>query len=497
MTIRINFIALLVLSCAALTPARPLHIGTGQPYANIQDAAAASQPGDTIYVHAGTYAAYQYAANWHGAPNQWIVITRYKQDTIAIRGGWQFSSSSYLRFEHLTFRANAQFPGRLFHIDNGGSCATQSHHIDIDSCGFFDAADPQNSAFKFGGVDTFTVRRCHFQNGAAGAFDFNADHVGVISDNLIENFVTGGHIKGGASFITMERNTFLNASVSTWVAFELGGDTGTQFYCQGSTTEVTNLNFYSNVVIGGYRGLALSSAVNCNVVNNTFYSCGQATMRFLITSSTYPLEKGNIVANNLFVFGSASAYMNGGTQPADAASFANNIYYSIASPTFNGPYWDAELDSMKDRNPINLGSTTPMFIDSAAHDFHLADASPAIAAGATVTEPALDYYGNVFHAKRCIGAVEYHASTAQVSEAIITSSTLQVYPNPATTSLTIGLRDGTIKSVRIRNIMGQDVTPTVIQSSGSLDLSGLQAGVYFVTAATRERINVQRFTIMK
>jgi hypothetical protein len=484
---------------ATISHARPLHMGAGQPYANIEAAAAAAQPGDTIFVHQGLYAAYQFVSNWHGAPGRTIVVTRYNADTMGISGSWQFSICSYIRFEHLTFRATAALPGRVFHVENGGSCTTQSHHIEVDSCQFFDCADPQNSAFKFGGVDTFLVTHCFFKNGKAGAFDFNACHAGLISENLIEDFVTGGHIKGGATNITMQRNTFLNASVSTWVAFELGGDTGTQFYCPGSTTEVSDLNFYSNVIIGGYRGLALSSAVNCNVVNNTFYSCGQATLRFLITSNTYPTLAGNKVYNNLFVFGAASAYINGGDVQSNAAIMSHNIYYSIANATFNGPYWDTpQLDSVKEKNALTPGSGVKVLVDTAAHDFHLVPGSPAIAAGIEVDEPKVDYYGNVFKSPRSIGAAEYGSGPAGIAAGMQVRGGMIVYPNPASTAIAVLIPDGEVATITVRNTLGQVMMPaTHTRGSAAIDLTRLSPGFYFISSTTPSGTRVMRVTVMK
>ena len=104
-----------------------VHLGPGQAFANIQAAATAQaiQPGDTVYLHAGSYAGYQ-GLTLKGAPNAWIVLKPYQQDLIDISGTWQFISCAYLHFENLNFKANAAHPGRLFSVDNGGSCTTQS-----------------------------------------------------------------------------------------------------------------------------------------------------------------------------------------------------------------------------------------------------------------------------------------------------------------------------------------------------------------------------------
>lgn len=426
--------SLLLLSAACLAQ---VHLGPGQAYPNIQAAvsAGAVQPGDTVFLHAGSYQGYQGISALKGTNANRIVITRYQNDPIDISGGWQFISCEYIKFLNLNFKGNALYPGRLLSIDNNGSCATQSRYIVVDSCSFVNTTDAAAiTAFKFGGVDDFEVTNCIFRDiPVCEAMDYNVCHNGLIRGNLFENCLSGGHIKGGASNITMERNIFINASKNGWVAFELGGDTGAQFYCPGDDFEVKNLNFYSNIIIGGYRGLALSSAIDCKVVNNTFYNCGQATMRFLTTSVLYPALTGNKVENNLFAFGT-SAYFNGGIQPPGAATFSNNIYYSIINTTFNGPYWDTpDLNAIKDPNPLNYGSGTPMFVNGSGYDFNLVAGSPAIGNGKAETEPATDFYGKPFSAvARSIGAIEAVPTTGidEKTEAD-TPDHVIIYPNPA------------------------------------------------------------------
>ncbi len=476
---------LFVLLLASFHTQAQVHLGINQPYPNIQAAANANaiQPGDTVYMHAGLFTGYQFITNLNGSPNHWIVIRAYQPNTISISGTWQFVSCRYLKFEQLTFKGTAAEPGRLFTVDNGGSCNTASRHIIVDHCSFTNVTSPTAiAAFKLAGVDSFEVTNCLFKDfPACSGMDFNACSEGLIRGNRIENCQTGGHIKGGGSNITMEQNLFINASSPTWVAYELGGDTGAQFYCPEDDFEVKNLKFYSNIIVGGYRGLALSSARDCQVRNNTFYQCGQATLRFLTTSTLYPTLSGNIVENNLLAFGT-SAYINGGPQPAGAASFSHNIYQSTEQSTFNGPYWDTpDLDAIKDPNPMNFGSTVPMFINASAGDYRLEVGSPAIGSGTLATEPALDFWGQPFSATaRSIGAIESPEKVG--TKAPFTTQTMRLFPNPATDFIEISGVDFEEK-ILIFNALGILVLRT--ENTHPINVSSLVHGLYVLKAGTR------------
>jgi hypothetical protein len=476
---------LLLLSFFATALRAQIHLGPNQAFPNIQAAASANaiQPGDTVYLHAGSYAGYQAVTDLKGTAAQWIVFTRFEQDTIDISGGWQFVRCEYLRFQNLNFKGNAAHPGRLFSIDNGGSCSTQSNHILVNACSFSNTTDAAASvAFKFAGVDYFEVSDNVFEDiPACEAMSYNTCHEGLIRGNRFENCLSGGHIKGGASNITMERNLFINASQPPWVAYELGGDTGAPFYCPGDSFEVKNLKFYSNIIIGGYRGLALSSARECRVVNNTFYNCGQATLRFLTTSNFYPTLDGNTVENNLFAFG-ASAYMNGGPQPAAAANFSHNIYHSILQEPFNGPYWDSPaLDSIKDQHPLIYGAGTTMFLDGPGYDLHLSPGSPAIGHGKPQTEPATDFYGNAFSGPApSIGAVEVTGNT-ETKEAVASRypTHIRLYPNPARDHLEVSC-EGYEGLFEIWSLTGLKLL--AFESGRGISIARLNPGIYFLKA---------------
>ena len=223
----------------------------------------------------------------------------------------------------------------------------------------------------------------------------------------------------------------------------------------------------------------MSSAVDCRVINNTFYNCGQATIRVLTTSVLYPLLSGNIVENNIFAFG-ASAYINGGVQPAGAVSFSNNIYYSIINSNFNGPYWDTpDLDAIKDPNPITYGSTTSIFLDGPNYDFHLITGSPAIGSGKAETEPLYDYYGKAFFTpSRSIGAIESDISTGvKYQDGVFLNDDVNIYPNPAADYLNVDSKRE-FKNIMIYDILG--IKKIEFTSKSRIYIGSLDTGTYFL-----------------
>ncbi|MCX6352371.1 MAG: T9SS type A sorting domain-containing protein [Bacteroidetes bacterium] len=479
-----------------------IHIGKGQTYANIQAAASSIVAGDTVYVHKGSYRGYQGIVGLKGTAAKPIVIIKYKNDTHDINGCWQFQACEYITFKYLNFKANSTASGRMINVDNNGDCATQSKYITFDSCSFSNVTDGASiTAFKFGGVDYFQIINCIFKNiPNCDAFDFNVCHHGLIKGNRIENCLTAGHIKGGASDITMERNIFINASSGQWVTFEFGGDTGPQFYCKGDTFEVKDLRFYSNLIIGGARGFALSSARDCKVVNNTFFNCNGATFRLLNTSSLYPKLRNNIVENNIFAFGS-NAYMNASQQQAGSTHFSNNIYYSLVNTKFKGPYWDTpEMDSVKEQNLKVYTSDTIMFLDTSNRDLHLVNGSPSIATGKAQTAPTIDAFGYLYKTARCVGGVEYNSVLAAM-EVRATKQDFSVYPNPSHTGFITLMGNpshpnSTIKSLQIFGLTGELIYSTTQQQLPlTITTKTFAKGVYILKVLSDDFVEVRKVVV--
>jgi hypothetical protein len=79
------------------------------------------------------------------------------------------------------------------------------------------------------------------------------------------------------------------------------------------------------------------------------------------------------------------------------------------------------------------------------------------------------------------------ATTLQTQAA----KTINIYPNPANTYLTIDVQEPTL--ISIYNIMGQVVETQTITTPHTIDISRFEAGVYFVNAANGQTLRFVKF----
>ena len=461
-----------------------INIGPGQTYPNIVGAAAVALPGDTIYLHAGLYSGYQYTAGLSGSKNNWIIITRYKNDIIGISGMWQFSSMAYVKLEKLNFSATVSEPGRLLNIDYGAGCPTISHSIIIDSCSFLNTGDAwPSSAGKFGGVDTFQIKNCIIKNCAGEGWGFNVAMNGTISGCRFENVAGGGfHLKLGSKNVTIQHNILKNCG---GYALEVGGSSG-NYFCANATSEAENIKVYSNIFTGCNKGISFNSCVNCEFINNTVYQCSSWSFRFTIDSPLFPIMSGNTIKNNIFAFNGWAGFVGYLPGPSamttNTAVFSKNIYYHTTNPSFtwadiyfDDPYWN----NIKETSPLVYNSTSVFFVNPSLDDFHLDPSSPAIGAGASSTSPTADYYNFLYKTNRSIGAAEYGSVAAGIKN-VIDEAYINVYPNPSNGLFTINWnKDNTIDQIAIYNALGQLIlSQRVIGQAAEIDLTQYTKGIY-------------------
>lgn len=395
--------------------ARTLDVRPGGVYTNLEAAAAATLPGDTIMFHAGTYPGGQAVTGLQGRADAPIVIIVAPGEEVILRGGtnaWQLSDPAYLIISGFVLEGQT---GNGLNIDDAGTFDTPAHHIVIERCEWrgIDATG-NNDLLKLSGIDSFQVRDCFFHDGAAGGsmVDMVGCHYGTFLRNRFERAGSNCiQAKGGTRYIRIERNTFIDGGAR---ALNIGGSTGLQFFRpQDADYESADIAVYSNVFVGSDAPLAFVGTVHSAVINNTIFLPKRWAIRIL-QETTAPefLQCGdNVVLNNIIVVGSVAANptinIGPNTRP-ETFVFAYNLWYNVDNPNWSGPNLPStETNGMIGRDPM---------LAAPPDDLSIRSGSPAIGGGAPTTDPAYDYLGRPFGAQRSIGAYEGAAPTTSVAQ---------------------------------------------------------------------------------
>ena len=429
---------LLLLTAAAA--ARVLPVGSGG-YANLEAAAAAALPGDTILFRSGTHAGGAYVANLQGRADAWITITGEAGALISGGGNaFQLTDPAYLRITRLAFDGQT---GNGVNIDDGGSYDTPAFHLLIEDCEWRGInATGNNDMLKMSGVDSFTVRGCRFLNGSPGGsmIDMVGCHQGVFEENRFEN---GGsnciQAKGGTQYIRIERNRFYNGGQR---AINIGGSTGLDFFRPlDASFEASHILVFANIFTGGVAPIAYVGAVNCAVAQNTIYLPEKWVVRILQESTDARFQPcgNNTFLNNLVVIGnragSPTFNIGPGTAP-ETFQFRNNLWYHVDNPLWGGPNAPTQdLGAIIGSDPR---LRAPAMVDG---DFTLLAGSPAIGAGTPMAAPSVDFFGRNFNIPPSIGAIEGNPPVSDIKGLPSPNTVeLQVWPHPVTESASLVIR---------------------------------------------------------
>lgn len=489
------FLARAILTFALLfasTASAQIHVGPGQPYADLGAACQARViiAGDTVYLHAGTYRNSSGTIDsLIGRPDAWITIRPFGNDSVSIHEQYTIFNARYLRISGLRFYGDDPTQrNRVYHqlyFDYAYDCFNAVHDIIVENCIFTDLNNAgkggSGACLKFAGVDRFLVENCVFRNGTnmADGIGMNADRNGIIRHCTFENLPGfGSHCKGGAKHITYEKNLFVNCIGG---GIEAGGDTGPAFFCPlDATWEADSIKIYSNVFIGGLTGVRLAGCHNSVVYNNTTFKATQWAFRLLNASSRAKVDN-NRIYNNIFIADSPyGIYMNASANHDYSTHyFKNNLFHDYRRPDPSQISW-AEMPGINVEGSI-IGD--PLFLDTARRNFELKTGSPAISAGITIDEPTTDYRDKPFLPARSIGAYE-SGEQLKVGAYAETSLLLKLWPNPSTGVVTVGWEQRLApRTLHVYDNLGKLLLTHVVRGgTAELDLRGLASGEYLILA---------------
>jgi len=411
----------LILAQFFCVSSKNIHIGMAQDYSNIAEACVFLSPGDSVFVHEGNYDTYQYYNGLKGTSDNWITITKYENENVIINGGWQFTSSEYIRIENLKFQTNTKYNNTLLHFDHAGDCNKLSRHIIVDSCEFYDVQG--GNTFKFGGVSDFQISNSKFINNTSNAagIALNESRNGIINNCYFENIKTKAiQFKLGTTNVLVYANYFKNSGNDD-SALKIGESGGKEFYCPDMKDwHAKDIKVYSNIFVGGRTPFSIGLAINSEIINNTIINPNNFVMRILSDEKDYE-NKNHKIINNIFYL-DKSIYFNGSSnaQNIDFGSIVieNNLFYCISKPNWAGPDpYKAEYDAeeIKGVQFINNIIKDPIFKDASNEDFTLSEVSPALKIGNNVLEPVFDFFGKPFKFQRALGAIESDSVFTNIS----------------------------------------------------------------------------------
>lgn len=104
---------------------------------------------------------------------------------------------------------------------------------------------------------------------------------------------------------------------------------------------------------------------------------------------------------------------------------------------------------------------------------------------------------NYYRLKQIFGGCKYTFAGLD-SVSIMPKSTISIYPNPASNELYIeGLLGVNVLDIKVFDIMGKEVSFKIDSDNSFIDISSLQAGMFFLKIELEDRTYVQKFMVIK
>jgi hypothetical protein len=355
--------------------------------AGLRAALAAAAPGATFVLAPGDYDGFS-AANVRGTAGKPITVRA--EDAAKpprFTSGVQLSDVEHFVLADLLFTGSAT---NGLNIDDGGTFATPSRHIELERIVVRDIGGNGNhDGIKLSGVTDFAVADCTVECWGRGgsAIDMVGCQRGRIEGCTFRDrddgaAANGVQMKGGTRDVVVRRCRFEHAGQR---AVQLGGSTGRAYFRPTPEGfEAKDLVVEGCTFVGSMAPIAFVGCDGAVVRFNTFHLPGKWLVRILQETRDadfVPCRKG-VFRDNLIVHRGLDPAVNvgPGTEPG-TFTFARNWWFCADAPSRSVPQLPvAETDAK--------GGKDPGFVDAAAGDLRLQPNSPARAYGATALPPS-------------------------------------------------------------------------------------------------------------
>lgn len=375
--------------------------GASQEYATIQAAVNAASAGNTVVVHAGTYAGF--TVNTSGtADNNRLIVTANGNNVLINSGGSSqgrvlVSNSDFVTIEGFTIEgasgyclaardASADNPmhGVSFQFNTVRNCGSTNIYMSQAADSLMLGNVSYNSLTSHGiylsnaGSDNVVIKANRCYGNAKNGLHFNGD---------ISNGGDGLH-----SNITVDSNVFYDNTAN---GIDADG--------------VYDSLFINNLIYGnggrGIRGFRIDAAAgvrNLTFINNTIVNNAGWGIRLTEDAGGHVFFNNIIMGNGnaCIATDNANLQVDKNIYSTGCSFTVNNEVNILSYTTWTNTYFDSSIQS----------SVATVLTDAAADDYTLATASPAIDTGlasfASHTAPAEDIEGVARGAAVDIGAFE-------------------------------------------------------------------------------------------
>lgn len=386
------------------------------PFQTIQYAADRVAPGDTVHVMAGTYTGTNFeivAIRRTGTPTQWITFKAYQTDKPVLRLG----NNNWNAINLLPAAAYITIQGFEV-LGNNPNLTLAEAQAQPGSCEGGNPTATPIAKFNGNGISI-----------SGGGGDINRPHHIRIANNYVHDCAGGGIGAGQADYLTFEDNITANNSwytvygtsglniINAWnydnstdakiifrrnrsfgnilkVAWNIGG-TGTncRFY-DGNGIILDNNNAAKNPLgaymgkflvennlsyFNGGRGINVNQSDNAIILNNTTYQNGQSDGAFGIGIDNELIMQGSTgsrIYNNIF-------YAKPGENPSSVSSSTDVLHNNNLTFGGSGNGYFTGSQNITGQDPLFINA--PTSATSTTVNFRLANSSPALDAGSSIT----------------------------------------------------------------------------------------------------------------